>query len=1064
MFVKKLVEKASLKKSGGNSDGLKSDDVNPRLVFHYGVPAGSILLAYDSFQKIIAVSTKDGRIKLFGKDNTQALLESPETLSSKFLQFIENQGILLNINVNNHIEASCLRGQIDKVWDVNKNFLCDVHVFEEEITSFMVVPRTLYMYVGDCLGNISVLKLDEELCNIVQMKYRIPCSASHGISTEGPGDTAVMYVLPQPAAESKRVLIIYRDGFITLWSVQDSKAVFTTGGNVLQSLTHETKKVTAACWACPFGSKVVIGYSNGEIFIWSIPSASNLKSELTTDKESCATQSAPLCKLNLGYKLDKTPIALLKWAYADGKASRLYVLGSSDFSSTNLLQVVLINEHVESRTAKLGLHPPEACVDIEIISSANEQSKHKQDYLLLIGKSGHVYAYDDCSIEKYLLQCQSRTPPSLPKEVMIKLPFVDSSITVAKLITDNPYSLCSTDEDYVLMAKNVPALFAFERQKDRSCLNSTHCSGFSKYKNLYITGHSNGAINFWDVSCPLFLPIITLIQQSEDDGSLSGVPLTALYFDSNSRLLISGDKVGMVRIYKFKPEPFTTESSFLSLQGSSKKGTSHIISSLKLVKVNGAVLSINTSHSLKHLAIGSDQGYVSLFETEGGNLLYQKPIASVLCAAVISLSFETCSYHGFEKNVLVVATKDSSVLALEIDTGNTVNPNMVHPKKPSKALLMQILGNNIHSSDGNDASGRGSNGSEGPDFSKGNSLGEATPKQLLLLCSEKAAYVYSLVHVVQGVKKVYYKKKFHSSSCCWASMFYNPDNAGLVLLFSSGKIEIRSLPELSLLRETSIRGLTFSSSKQTSISDSSVNGDQEVFLLSVLFQKEIYRHLDSASQVYKKDLIVSQGLTSETVVQKEKKKGLFSSVIKDIKGSKAKPDHITDAEDVRRGIEELSTIFSVANFPLEPDCQENYTMDEDEVELDIDDIDIEDPGEKPKGNSMVEALNKQKLTSKFNAFKGKFKQTKVKNEKAPVKEEPQVDQKAGTVDQIKKKYGFTLSGATSAAKMAESKLNENWKKLQGINMKTAEMQNTAQSFSSMAKEVLRSAEHDPRTL
>lgn len=62
---------------------------------------------------------------------------------------------------------------------------------------------------------------------------------------------------------------------------------------------------------------------------------------------------------------------------------------------------------------------------------------------------------------------------------------------------------------------------------------------------------------------------------------------------------------------------------------------------------------------------------------------------------------------------------------------------------------------------------------------------------------------------------------------------------------------------------------------------------------------------------------------------------MFSSVIKDIKGSKAKPDHITDAEDVRRGIEELSTIFSVANFPLEPDCQENYTMDEDEVELDI---------------------------------------------------------------------------------------------------------------------------------
>lgn len=108
---------------------------------------------------------------------------------------------------------------------------------------------------------------------------------------------------------------------------------------MLQSLTHETKKVTAACWACPFGSKVVVGYSNGEIFIWSIPSSSNLKNEIATDKELSTTQSAPLFKLNLGYKVDKIPIALLKWAYADGKASRLYVLGSSEFSSTNLLQV-----------------------------------------------------------------------------------------------------------------------------------------------------------------------------------------------------------------------------------------------------------------------------------------------------------------------------------------------------------------------------------------------------------------------------------------------------------------------------------------------------------------------------------------------------------------------------------------------------------------------------------------------------------------------------------------------------------------------------------------------------
>ncbi|XP_057492548.1 uncharacterized protein LOC130778119 [Actinidia eriantha] len=85
MFVKKLVEKAS-KKPGGIADGIKPEDIDPRLVFHYGIPSGSILLAYNSIQQILAIATNDGRIKLYGKDHTQAILESAKTVPSKFLK------------------------------------------------------------------------------------------------------------------------------------------------------------------------------------------------------------------------------------------------------------------------------------------------------------------------------------------------------------------------------------------------------------------------------------------------------------------------------------------------------------------------------------------------------------------------------------------------------------------------------------------------------------------------------------------------------------------------------------------------------------------------------------------------------------------------------------------------------------------------------------------------------------------------------------------------------------------------------------------------------------------
>lgn len=74
-------------------------------------------------------------------------------------------------------------------------------------------------------------------------------------------------------------------------------------------------------------------------------------------------------------------------------------------------------------------------------------------------------------------------------------------------------------------------------------------------------------------------------------------------------------------------------------------------------------------------------------------MLYERHFTSELSSGIISLQFKTCNFHGFDKNALVVASKDSSVIALEIETGNTISANPIRSKKPSRALFMHILGN-----------------------------------------------------------------------------------------------------------------------------------------------------------------------------------------------------------------------------------------------------------------------------------------------------------------------------------------------------------------------------------
>ncbi|XP_021722917.1 uncharacterized protein LOC110690403 isoform X2 [Chenopodium quinoa] len=1033
MFVKKLVEKAT-KKPGEYSDGLKPEDVDPRLAFHYGLPPSAAMFAYDPIQKILAVATMNGQIKLLGKDNTQALLESNDVQPSKFLQFIHNQGILLNVTSNDQIE----------VWDIDKKILSHVHNFDEEITSMSVMQLSSFIFIGDRAGNVTVWKLDNELGQIEKMKYWIPFSASHAYPDKNSADYAVKYILPQPTAESRRILIIFADGLITLWAIQESKAVSTMGGSGAMTLmsSQETKRVTSACWVCPFGSKVSVGYDTGDILIHSIPSNSDISNGSLVSRDTSNTQIVQTSKINLVYRLEKIPIASLKWVYSDGKPNRLYVTGASDAASPNLVQVVLLNEDTESRTIKVGLQLPESCLDIEIISRSNEQSKHKQKFLILLGKSGLMYAYDDHSIEKCLLQSQSKPSASLPNELMIKLPISASTTTAAQFITNQSNNI-DYEEDYMSVVKNFPSVLPSEAKNT----SSPHFTGFAKIKNLYITGHSDGTINFWDVTCPLLIPLLSLTQQNEDDSSQSGVAVTAIHYCSASRLLISGDKSGMVRIYQMKSEPFSTETGFFSLSGSSKKGNSHVIHSVKFIKVNGSVLSFHLYNSSRYLAVGSEQGHVSVINVEGSSMLHQKKIGTELSSDVISVKFESSALHGFEKNVLVIATKDSSLLAIDADTGNTLSSSVVHPKKPSKALFMQTL-----------------------EASRGSSTEETAQKHQLLLCSEKAVYIYSLPHIVQGVKKVLYKKKFNSSSCYWASTICSTSSTGLVLFFSCGKIEIRSLPDLSLVKETTLRSFICSPLKPNTLPDYSIcssadgevimmRSDQEVALASMFLQNGKYRHLDSLSRVYDKNLsIMEDGATSPSV---QKKKGMFGTIFKDVAGSKTNHGADTEVTDGKAISEDLSKNFAVSNFPTQEETSANVTVEKDNDDLDIDDIDIDDQDDKPKGNNVMGLLNKQKFASKFNTFKGKLKQMTNKNEKPSAHEEPQ-SEKVETVDQIKKRYGFSSANTSNepvgVAKMIENKLTENVKKLQGINLRTTEMQDNAQTFSSMARETLRIAE------
>ncbi|KAL6581229.1 hypothetical protein OROMI_007152 [Orobanche minor] len=204
---------------------MTSSDLAPVVTVHYGIPSTASILAFDPIQRLLALGTLDGRIKVVGGDNIEGLLISPKALPFKSLEFLRNQGFLVSVSNENEIQ----------VWDLVKRCISSNLQWESNVTAFSVISGTNYMYVGDEYGFLSVLKYDAEGGNILQLPYNCPANLiAEGAGVSLPDHESIVGVLSQPCSCGNRVLIAYENGLIILWDVAEDRAVHVKGYNDLQ--------------------------------------------------------------------------------------------------------------------------------------------------------------------------------------------------------------------------------------------------------------------------------------------------------------------------------------------------------------------------------------------------------------------------------------------------------------------------------------------------------------------------------------------------------------------------------------------------------------------------------------------------------------------------------------------------------------------------------------------------------------------------------------------------------------------------------------------------------------
>jgi len=136
MFVKRLIHKAKAIPEVLIPQGtLSKEEINPRLTLHHGLPETASILAFHPVQRLLAVASLNGQIKVLGAPGVEALFLSPTRAPCKFLQFTSGGGQLVHITAQNEIE----------MWDLgNQEKICTLK-WESDITSFTVIEDTQLM-------------------------------------------------------------------------------------------------------------------------------------------------------------------------------------------------------------------------------------------------------------------------------------------------------------------------------------------------------------------------------------------------------------------------------------------------------------------------------------------------------------------------------------------------------------------------------------------------------------------------------------------------------------------------------------------------------------------------------------------------------------------------------------------------------------------------------------------------------------------------------------------------------------------------------------------------------
>uniref|UniRef100_A0A8D2EMB8 Syntaxin binding protein 5 like n=1 Tax=Theropithecus gelada TaxID=9565 RepID=A0A8D2EMB8_THEGE len=251
----------------------------------HGFPHQPTALAFDPVQKILAIGTRTGAIRILGRPGVDCYCQHESGAAVLQLQFLINEGALVSASSDDTLH----------LWNLRQKRPAILHSlkFNRERITYCHLPfQSKWLYVGTERGNTHIVNIE----SFILSGYVIMWNKAIELSTKThPGP--VVHLSDSPRDEGK-LLIGYENGTVVFWDLKSKRA---------ELRVYYDEAIHSIDWHHE-GKQFMCSHSDGSLTLWNLKSPSRpFQTTIPHGKSQREGRKSESCKpiLKVEYKTCK---------------------------------------------------------------------------------------------------------------------------------------------------------------------------------------------------------------------------------------------------------------------------------------------------------------------------------------------------------------------------------------------------------------------------------------------------------------------------------------------------------------------------------------------------------------------------------------------------------------------------------------------------------------------------------------------------------------------------------------------------------------------------------------